>query len=276
MISAYEAASGARFVWRGVANADRPLHSSLVRLYKRRHGGQMPREAQLRDFERDVIAEAREWGLEWRSLGGHLNGLELLATLQHYEIPTRLLDFTFNPLIALWFAVEKHDQMDGRVFAIDISDRQISREAASRPDPWWWDDFPPHTGTPWTTESWVWRPPPLEPRIVRQEGCFLVGGVPSTERARNVRIAHGWRLIHADEVRECMSVPFRLISYDQAVAAFNGQALVGHAPRARAFTLRIQNKPQLRTELDRAFSYSHSSLFPDFAGFKAYGRSVRA
>lgn len=99
---------------------------------------------------------------------------ELLAALQHYGVPTRMLDFTFNPLIALWFAVEDHDQTDGRVFAIDISNRLIARERAALPDPWWWDESP-NVDTPWTTESWIWRPPPLEPRIVRQEGMLSHG-----------------------------------------------------------------------------------------------------
>jgi hypothetical protein len=27
--------------------------------------------------------------------------------------------------------------------------------------------------SPWITESWIWKPPPLEPRMVRQEGCRI-------------------------------------------------------------------------------------------------------
>lgn len=43
--------------------------------------------------------------------------LELLALLQHYGVPTRLLDVTENALIALYFAcIDKFD-VDGEVFA---------------------------------------------------------------------------------------------------------------------------------------------------------------
>lgn len=38
MISAYQSATGSRFVWRGAADADWPLYSSLVRAYKNIHG----------------------------------------------------------------------------------------------------------------------------------------------------------------------------------------------------------------------------------------------
>lgn len=272
MISAYQSATGARFVWRGIADSRWPLYSSLVRSYIKQTGS-IPTESQLRDAEREVIKEAHEWVLDWHPRGGRLTGLELLASLQHYGVPTRLLDFTFNPLIALWFAVEGASHPRGRVFAIDISERMIGREEASRPDPWWWSDWSPKAATGWTAQSWIWRPPPLEPRMVRQEGCFLMGGVPSTVPRRNVFDEGKWRSLVADEVRACMSVPLALINYEQAVRAYEGRKWVGKPPKAKAFTLRVGNKDVLRAEIEQAFSYSHSSLFPDFAGFATYRKA---
>lgn len=46
------------------------------------------------------------------------NPLDLLVKLQHYGIPTRLLDITANPLVALYFACENNYHNDGEVFII--------------------------------------------------------------------------------------------------------------------------------------------------------------
>jgi hypothetical protein len=273
-VSAYEAATGTRFVWRGVTAADWALHSSLFRFCSKRDG-RVPTEKVLRRAEANILDEAREWGLDWHSSGGRLTPLELLAALQHFRVPTRLVDFTSNPMIGLWFAVQNRDGQDGRLFAIDISNRVVSREDAIMPNPWWFD-IDDGVATVWATESWAWRPPPLEARIVRQDSWFLMGGVPSTVPRRNKRVSSGgWTSLTADEVRECMSLPFRLVTYERAAAALQGRSTPGQPSKTRAFTLRVTHKRRLRGDLEQAFGYTHRSLFPDWAGFSAFGRSFR-
>jgi FRG domain len=44
---------------------------------------------------------------------------EIYFLQQHYKMPTRLLDWTTNPLAALYFAVSKDADKDGEVFAMD-------------------------------------------------------------------------------------------------------------------------------------------------------------
>lgn len=246
-----------------------------MRHYKTLHNA-VPDERQLRKFERTVFREAQEWNLDWHREGGRLTALELLAAMQHHGIPTRLLDFTLNPLFALWFATEKHNDKPGRVFAIDISDRLVDRKEASQPEPWWWN-LSPNSATEWTNRSWIWRPPPFESRIVRQGGVFLLGGVPTTSPMRSAKVpGRGWRPMRVVEVRASMAVPFQLISYEQAEAAYKDERLGGKQPKVRAFTLRIDRKASIREELERTFDLSRRTLFPDFPGMADYGRSFKS
>lgn len=44
-----------------------------------------------------------------------LSDFDILAKMQHYGLPTRLLDFSLNPLVALYFACESKITKDGRI-----------------------------------------------------------------------------------------------------------------------------------------------------------------
>jgi hypothetical protein len=51
--------------------------------------------------------------------------LDRLVRMQHYSLPTRLLDITSNPLIALYFACKSKPDQDGEVIVFSIDRMQI-------------------------------------------------------------------------------------------------------------------------------------------------------
>ena len=50
---------------------------------------------------------------------------ELLVKMQHYSLPTRLLDITINPLVALYFACQSKPKDDGEIIIFEIPKSDI-------------------------------------------------------------------------------------------------------------------------------------------------------
>lgn len=58
-------------------------------------------------------------------LPSSLTFFETLVRLQHYSLPTRLLDLTANALVALYFACRHKEKTEGEVIVFDIPNDQI-------------------------------------------------------------------------------------------------------------------------------------------------------
>lgn len=88
-------------VYRGVADKSYGLLPGLARI-KCTNG----------NIERELISE---YLTRCPDAFYGLSEFDMIAKMQHYGLPTRLLDFTLNPLVALYFACESRPTKDGRV-----------------------------------------------------------------------------------------------------------------------------------------------------------------
>ena len=113
------------YAFRGQGNAQWPLHSAATRRLRKHRGEGIQNRADFLSLYLDyhistLIAPARTQGLGIE-LGREISDLQLLAKLQHLKAATGLLDFSWNPLVGLWFACTEFGA-DGKVFALNTND----------------------------------------------------------------------------------------------------------------------------------------------------------
>jgi hypothetical protein len=231
----------------------------------------MLREPEVVAKEIEVVSEAREWVRP--GVGARLTTVDLLARLQHFGVPTRLVDFTSEPKVATYFAVTANPDEDARLIiaAARRSPSDYFLNSFSVP----WEPKSPTLPVEWARQLYVLNDHADFLRIIRQRGAFLTGGTPSTQPYR--RAADG-RELKAADVRRAMSLPLALHSWSQAEAAQSGNAVRGRALSvASALTIRIPRdaKPNIRIDLETE-GYSMRRLFPDPEGYKDRSSIVQA
>jgi FRG domain len=122
--------------------------------------------------ERHLVQDFESFSAQLRS--GTESDAEMYFLQQHYRMPTRLLDWTTNPLAALYFALEPA-AVDGKLFLLDsyqfvpfegqktvrhVDFKRAMRALFERED----DAWPEHI--------MAVRPPSRDKRIIAQSGFF--------------------------------------------------------------------------------------------------------
>lgn len=111
------------------------------------------------ESERTVLSQLQLLGASHLSGQSH-NELDLLVMAQHFGLKTRLLDWSSNPLVALWFACADPAPGDAYVYALDADNFQ-EKDVYSK------DPFK-------TDLTRVFQPRQNNPRIIAQHGWFTL------------------------------------------------------------------------------------------------------
>lgn len=100
-----------------------------------------------------------------------------LALMQHHGAPTRLIDFTWSPYVAAFFALER-TLHDGVVWALNPARIESSRAPKpTRMDPRVKGNFPRYFLKGNHRFIWMGEPHTMNSRLIAQSGTFAVPGV---------------------------------------------------------------------------------------------------
>ena len=160
----YFTKSRGQWVFRGHPDAAYRLIPSVGR------GGHTSRTTEK--YEKSLFRSFR------REAGAYLDPLpttdwEWLSAAQHHGLPTRLLDWSHNPLAALYFAVERNMEKDGELFALNAPLK--APESISNKSPF-------EVG-----RAMKYYPNIVSPRIRAQEGLFVICPEPEVPLDQSLR-----------------------------------------------------------------------------------------
>ena len=162
-----------RYAYRGQGKACWPLQSAATRRLIKQRASRIQSSTQFLSIYLDyhagtLIGPARAQGLGIDS-GREISDLQLLAKLQHLGAATGLLDFSWDPLVGLWFACEHPDE-DGKLFIVNTnSPVQVALVSADESHQGTAELFTPEDVF---TELGYWEPVPsvLYPKYVGKSG----------------------------------------------------------------------------------------------------------
>lgn len=117
---------GSKFVYRGQKNVSYPINCGAARRFINSGHKEVTKKDLLEYHNVHLLENAKKIGLNFKD-GREIKDMELIADLQHHGCATMLIDFTRNPLIALFFATEQSSrniESDSAVYVLKIDDTE--------------------------------------------------------------------------------------------------------------------------------------------------------
>jgi hypothetical protein len=170
---------------------------------QRRHWRLVPNIVRQGCFDRETEDEIREeFAVRAPGVSGSepmpTNSWDLYFLMQHYGAPTRLLDWTESPLIALYFAVRDNPgHYDSAVWVLDpyeLNEQVIGKKEVISPSATGANPKDTKRVAAWLPERWSKAKLPEDPvaifpthiarRISSQKSCFTIHGAEEDGLAR--------------------------------------------------------------------------------------------
>ncbi len=188
-----------QWIYRGHTNSVWPLESSLFRLFyevgkatlvSRGKKKKLARNSHERVALQKFMATARQYDIP---LPLNDDPLEWFAVMQHYGAPTRLLDATFSPYVAAYFAIE-NGIGDAAIYCFR---QKVFREIdeSSFPDV---NSMYRDILNQKDDVIFVYEPKWTTPRLLAQQGLFLV---PNSISRSHDTIMDSYELVERDAVK---------------------------------------------------------------------------
>lgn len=260
-----------KMVWRGQENDEWTLTTALQRHHDKTNPSEVMTIKSFHSAQSKILRSAHDRGIGLTELGKWKRH-HLFAELQHFEVPTHLLDVTEDALTALWFACQPSTSQsksglkvinDGMLFVIDVS--KMSFLTTSDNDV----AFLERKISALSTTKFVPATKPIylksanpNKRIAAQRAAFIIPPGPTKPKGTGVE-------------NFSLSTKKSLTPSDSE-AIRTGKISLGGQPRKIPFVAILiphESKKWILNKLESGDKRSEMSLFPDLPGLaKKYRR----
>ena len=146
---------GSSFIFRGHSDCKWELIPSIGRTYEA-----VKYYEDWKTYEDDLLLRFRKYSVQYMDKVPSTD-LEWLIIAQNHGLPTRLLDWSLNPLKALFFSTINGNKNDGCVWLLELNgwnEESLDLEKVKSPS--------------------ILLPQQINSRLISQEGCFTVHNFP--------------------------------------------------------------------------------------------------